>query len=116
MSLYNKFRTRKSCSRINHVTKVTTDLNETTASDRVSRSLQIISQQCPIQAATVDIVVCTHVMFEKKASPIYIYTYTYIHIYTYICIYIYTYIYIYIYVDIRDHRPRDHRPQGLCCS
>ena len=31
-------------------------------------------------------------------------------------IYIYLYIYIYIYVDIRDHRPRDHRPQGLCCS
>jgi len=98
MSLYNKFRTRKSCSRINHVTKVTTDLNETTASDRVSRSLQIISQQSPTQAAAVDIVVCTHVMFEKTAWPIYIYIYIHIYIYKYICIFIYTY--IYIYVDI----------------
>ena len=78
MSLKTSSELENSVLEINHVTNVTTVLNETTVSDRVSRSLQITSQQSPTRETTVGIVISTgtHVMFEKTALPICIYVNT----------------------------------------
>ena len=86
---------------------------------RLSRCLpQIISQQSPTQAAAVDIVVCTRVVFAKTTSPICIFIYIYTYIYICIRIYIFTHThthkekvvtekavkyYIYVYLSVYIH-------------